>query len=242
MTMRRATFAEKTSTWIKRKPSQSPLVARYLPRFLETKKALPSYGFWKSCCTHIERHVGPIALVEITRSKIAAYKQLRLTEPISRHGNPVEGSLVRSSAVNREITVLVGLLNLAAEGGLLEKIPTTRRIKDSEDHLARERILEADEWKALMDASPRWLQRVIIGAYEACLSRIDLLLTLTSHEIHRKRPEAAVLKLLGGRNKTKARQKIPISPTLAEVLDELDREAKKVNEPSRRWPRLHARR
>ena len=76
-------------------------------------------------------------------------------------------------------------------------------------------------------ASPRWLQRVIIGAYEACLSRIDLL-TLTSDEIHRKRPEAAVLKLLGGRNKTKARQKIPISPALAEVLDELDRERKKL--------------
>lgn len=68
----------------------------------------------------------------------------------------------------------------------------------------------------------------IIGAYEACLSRIDLLLTLTPDEIHRKRPEAAVLKLLDGRNKTKARQKIPISPTLAEVLDELDRERKKL--------------
>ena len=148
------------------------IVARYLPRFW----VLPSYGFLNSCCTHIERLVGPIALDEITRSKIAEYKQLRLTEPISRHGNPVEGSQVRSSTVNREITILIGLLNLAAEDGLLEKIPATRRLKDSEDHLARERILEADEWKALMDAFPRWLQRVIIGAYEACLSRIDLLL------------------------------------------------------------------
>jgi hypothetical protein len=115
-------------------------VARYLPRFLETKRALPSCGFWKSCCTHIERHVGPIALDEITRSKIAEYKQPRLTEPISRHGNPVEGSMVRSSTVNRELMVLIGLLNLAAEDGLLEKIPATRRLKDSEDHLARERI------------------------------------------------------------------------------------------------------
>jgi len=72
--------------------------------------------------------------------------------------------------------------------------------------LARERILEADEYKALIDASPRWLQRIIIGASEGCLSRVDLL-TLTSDEIHRKRPEAAVIKLTGGRNKTKARQK-----------------------------------
>jgi hypothetical protein len=90
-------------------------VARYLPKFLETKKALPSYGFWKSCCSHLERLLGPIALDEITRAKIAEYKQLRLSEPINRHGNPV----------NREITSLIGLLNLAAEDGVLDKIPAT---------------------------------------------------------------------------------------------------------------------
>jgi integrase len=134
---------------------------------------------------------------------------------------------VRPSTVNREITALIGLLNLAAEDGLLEKIPATKRLKESEDHLARERVLEADECKALIDASPRWLQRVIIAAYEGCLSRVDLL-TLTSDEVHRKRASAAVIKIMGGRNKTKARQKVPISPALAEVLDELDRERKKL--------------
>jgi integrase len=202
-------------------------VGRYLPKFLETKKALPSYGFWKSCGTHLERLLGPIALDEITRSKIVEYKQLRLGEPINRQGNPVEGSHVRPSTVNREITSLIGLLNLAAEDGLLEKIPATKRLKESEDHLARERVLEADEYKALIDASPRWLQRIIVGAYEACLSRVDLL-TLTTDEIHRKRAAAALIKITGGRNKTKARQKVPISPALADVLDELDRERKKL--------------
>ena len=93
--------------------------------------------------------------------------------------------------------------------------------------ICRERVLDADEYKALIDASPRWLQRCIIGAYEACLSRVDLL-TLTVDELHRKRREAALIKLTGGRNKTKAKQKIPISPALAEVLDELDRERKKL--------------
>jgi integrase len=51
---------------------------------------------------------------------------------------------------------------------------------------------------------------------------------LTSDEIHRKRAEAAIIRLVGGRNKTKARQKVPISPTLGEVLDELDTERKKL--------------
>jgi integrase len=82
--------------------------------------------------------------------------------------------------------------------------------------------LDADEYKALVEASPRWLQWCIIAASEACLSRADLL-TLTDEEVHRKRIEASVIKIMNGRVKTKARQKVPISPALAEVLDELDK-------------------
>ena len=110
---------------------------------------------------------------------MAEYKKLRLTEPITRRGNPVvKDSHVRHSTVNRELTTLINMLNLAAENGVLEKIPATRRLKDSEDHLARERVLEADEYKALLEASPRWLQRCIIAAYEGCLSRADLTLRM----------------------------------------------------------------
>jgi integrase len=185
------------------------------------------YDFWKSCCSHLERLLARIALDEINRSKIIEYKQLRLTEPIIRWNKPVEGSHVRPSTVKREITALIGLLNLAAEDGLLEKIPATKRLKDSEDHLARERVLEADEYKALLDASPRWLQRVIVGAYEACLSTADLL-KLTADEVHRKRTAAALLKIMSGRAKTKVRQKVPISPAFADVLDELEGERKKL--------------
>jgi integrase len=214
----------------RRPPEPEPerlTVAKYLPRFLETKKGLPSYGFWKTCAGHLGRLLGPIALEEITRAKMAEYKQLRYAEPIQRHGKPVKGTLVSPSTVNREITTLVGVFNLAAEDGVLEKIPATKRLKESEDHLARERVLDADEHKSLVDASPRWLQRVIIGAYEGCLSRVDLL-SLTSEEVHRKRPETALIKIMGGRNKTKARQKIPISPALSEVLDELEKERRKL--------------
>lgn len=102
-----------------------------------------------------------------------------------------------------------------------------RKLKQPEDNCARERVLDAEEYRALLDASPRWLQRVIIGADQACLSHIDLL-TLVRDELHRKRPETAMIKVAGGRNKTKAKQKVPISPLLAEVLDEIDRERRKV--------------
>ena len=123
--------------------------------------------------------------------------------------------------------VLVGLLNHAAEKGLLEKLPAMRKLNQSEDDCARERVLDAEEYPALLAASPRWLQRVLIAAHEACFSRVDLL-TLTVDELHRKRPETAMIKVAGGRNKTKAKQKVPISPLLAEVLDEIDGERRKL--------------
>ena len=166
---------------------------------------------------------------------MAEYKQLRLAEPITRRGKPVKDSHVRASTVNRELTTLINMLNLAAENGVLEKIPATRRLKDSEDHLARERVLEADEYKALLEASPRWLQRCIIGAFEGCLSRADLL-TLTDEEVHRKRREAAVIKIMNGRAKTKARQKVPISPALDVVLDELEK-VRSLHAPNRVFTR-----
>jgi hypothetical protein len=46
--------------------------------------------------------------------------------------------------------------------------------------------------------------------------------------VHRKPATGAVLRIMSGRTKTKVRQKVPISPALADVLDELDREPKKL--------------
>lgn len=46
--------------------------------------------------------------------------------------------------------------------------------------------------------------------------------------MNRRRPEAALIKLTGGRDKTKVKQKVPIGPALAEVFDELEKERKKL--------------
>ncbi len=199
----------------------------FIPRFLETKKAMRSYAFYKACSSHLARILGAVHLDEITKTRIMEYKQIRQFEPIMRHGKAVAGSKVCESTRNREVATLVNLLNIAADEGVLDKIPATRKLREPEDHLARERVLEGDEYRLLLEASPRWLQRIMIGAYEGCLSRVDLL-TLTWDEVHRKRREAAVIKLVGGRNKTKTKQKVPVSPELWGALDELEEERRKV--------------
>jgi hypothetical protein len=169
---------------------------------------MPSHGFWKVCAGHLDRLLGSVPLDEVTRTRIAEYKQIRKAESIVRHGKPVEGTTVRPSTVNREITALIGLLNHAAEDGLLEKLPATKKLKDAEGEFARERVLDPDEYAVLLDNSPRWLHRVIIAAHEACLSRVDLL-TLTVDEVHRKHSETAMIKIAGGRNKTRQSRKSP---------------------------------
>jgi hypothetical protein len=80
-------------------------------------------------------------------------------------------------------------------------------------------VLDPEELEPLLDVSPPSLRKVIIAAHEACLSRSDLL-TLVRDELHRKSPATAIIRIAAGRNKTKAKQKVPISPALAEVLDE----------------------
>jgi hypothetical protein len=67
--------------------------------FLETKRARGLYGFWRSCLTHAERLLGLIPLDEITRSKMAEYKQLRFDEQITRRGKPAKGCHLRPSVI-----------------------------------------------------------------------------------------------------------------------------------------------
>jgi hypothetical protein len=83
---------------VKLDPPERLTIAKYLPVFLRTKKGTKSYGFWKSCGSHVERLLGLIPLDEIMRSKMAEYKQLRLAEPITRRGKPVKATVLK---VNR---------------------------------------------------------------------------------------------------------------------------------------------
>jgi len=189
--------------------------------FIVTKKKKSK---WKRqiCENHLKPFFGDMALSDIRRSTIMTYKDRRQDSPIIRHGQEVEGQRVCVSSVNRELAVLRQILNEAAEREIIETAPKVSQ--ESEKDRARDRILFDEEYRRLLDHSPRWLQRVFVGAYEACLSRSDLL-NLTWSEVNRR---VGVIKLEGGRDKTKVRQIVPISPELNEVLDELWQEHQRV--------------
>jgi integrase len=74
----------------------------------------------------------------------------------------------------------------------------------------------------LVFASPRWLQRVLIGANEAAFDR-GVLLGLTWDGV-----QDGLIVVKGGRAKTGARQRVGIAPALRVVLDELRAEYRRT--------------
>jgi integrase len=155
---------------------------------------------------------------------IMEYKNRRLSEPLIRYGETVDGTKIAGATVNREVSCLVHALNLAADEGLCESAPRVKKERET----PRERTLSDTEYKALIEASPRWLQRVMIAANEAALDS-GVLLNLTWESV-----KDGLVRVSGGRSKTGARQRVGISPALKEVLDELRVEYRRTPNTERR--------
>jgi len=190
-------------------------------RYLDLVRAKKSWSRDEQHCKHLTRLLGSLPLSQINRPRIMEYKNQRLGESIVRYAKPAKNgeAKVKISTINREIRCLLHSLNLAVDEELIENVP--RIHLDSERHLQRDRVLEESEYHNLLDASPRWLQRVFIGANDACLSRSDLL-GLTWDSI------GEIIKVRGGRAKTGVKQRTGISPALSIVLDELKAEQRQV--------------
>ena len=193
-------------------------VREWLDRYLDLVKNMPSWKTKKAQCAHLKRLLGSLPLQDVTKVRIMEYKNRRLSESLVRHGEPVEGTSIMGSTVNREVSCLIAALNLAADEGLCDGAPRVKKERET----PRERTLTDAEYKALLDASPRWLRRVFIGANEAAFDR-GTLLGLTWDGV---RDGLIVIK--GGRAKTGASQRVGISPALREVLDELRAEYRRI--------------
>lgn len=199
-------------------------LGEWLDRYLDLVKHMPSWKTKKAQCAHLKRLLGSLPLQDVTKVRIMEYKNRRLSESLVRHGELVEGTSIMGSTVNREVSCLITALNLAADEELCEGAPKIKKERET----PRERTLTEVEYKALLDAPPRWLQRVIIGANEAALDR-GTLLTLTWDCV---RDGLIIVK--GGRAKTGARQRVGISPALSQVLDELRAEYRRIPNTERR--------
>ena len=201
---------------------------KWRPRYLELVKHKKSIERDRRSCTKLAEFFGPMLLSEVTRTKVMEYRNSRLSDPIIRRGKPVKGSRLKASSVNRELACLKHMLHLAVDEGILESAP---RIKlDSEKKFARRRIVSDDEFSALLEHSPRHLQRALIGLYETAMRRGELL-KLTWNKVDER---AGVIRLLAEDTKEDDKRIIPITPDLAAVLNELKTEQRKLSNLAQR--------
>jgi integrase len=196
----------------------------WLKRYLDLVKATASYETKTAQCLHLKRLLGHLPLTEINRVKIMEYKNRRLSEAIIRYDEAVDGTRIKGATVNREVSCLVTALNLAADQGLCGGAPKIKKERET----PRDRILTETEYKAIVDAAPRWLQRIVIAANETAIDQGGLL-KLTWECV-----QSDLIVVRGGRAKTGARQAVGVSPALKYVLDELRAEFRRVSNTDRR--------
>jgi len=155
-------------------------------------------------------------LPEITPVEIERYKTLRLggMDRLGRHPKP--------ATVNRELACLRSMFNVARKG--LVHLPgggpnenPVSRVKFFDEHNIRDRVLTAEEFQRMLDASPEYLKPILHCAYSTGMRRGEIL-ELTWDRVDLK---GGFIRLKDTDTKTDAARNIPIGRELREVLRHL---------------------
>lgn len=159
-----------------------------------TKRFLPALG-------------GPTLLSNITEDHIERYLESR------RLDKGYQGSMVKPATVNRELAGLKQMFAWAIKKGYLEKNPAQYLRPDKEDNV-RDEILEPEQFAALQECSPSYLQPINYVAYRTGM-RGGEILKLTWEKIDLKN---GFIRLQAEDTKTREGRTIPLTFSL-ELLD-----------------------
>jgi integrase len=129
-----------------------------------------------SARTHIERQLGPVAIVKLTRKRLEQWHcDIAKSEPAVRgkRGQPAGvrkinlnlDSRKRSATANRVLTILKAALNHARNEGHVSSDAAWDRVRAfREVDLARQRYLSDDETRRLVAACPAHFRKMVMAA------------------------------------------------------------------------------
>jgi integrase len=189
------------------------LTCAYLPYSRENKRS------WDRDTRSVKRLATAFSgkrLTEITPADIERYKMLRQAS-VDSHGH-----YPKPATINRELACLKAMFNVARKGllhlpgGMPNDNPVSS-VKFFEEHNIRDRILTAEEFQRMLDASPEYLKPILHCAYYTGMRRGELL-ALTWDKVDLK---AGFIRLKDTDTKTDEARKIPIGRELREVLRRL---------------------
>lgn len=178
--------------------------------YLEAVKDKDSLERDQRSCKILVRELGDPLLIEITRMRIMKY----------RNDRRAQGR--KDSTINRELACLHSMLTLARDEDLIDSVPKFKM--ESEEKFARHRVVTATEYKDLLEASPRYFQRVLIGYWETAMRKMELLnLVWPKVDLTNR-----LIRIDWKGTKEKRKKSVPITDPLCEVLWELKAEQKRV--------------
>lgn len=131
---------------------------------------------------------GSSCLHEITPQTIEKYRARRLESGVSR------------STVNRELTILKKMFNLAIDWGLTANNPATKVKLFSENDTQKERILARDEEPRLLAEAPDYLKPILIMALHTGMRRGEIL-NLGWDQVNLELRQIFVRKTKNGKNR-----------------------------------------
>jgi len=179
-------------------------------RFLQVKAAKKSIDKDRISTQRLKDFFGDCRLEEISSSMIEEFKQSRLN-------NLTRGDKLTSTAtVNREVACLRTMLNLAADDGLLDRIPRMKLLAEHE----RDRKCSPEEFHEIYEKLPAHLRLPITFLSETGM-RVSELLGIRWKQVDFKRD---LLILQFGTTKGKAARQIPLSHVMRSVLEELKKQ------------------
>jgi len=149
---------------------------------------------------NLEPFFGDMHLKDITPLKIERYRAERLKGTITK------------STVNREITIMKRMFNLAIDWNFADVNPVLKVKLFSEKDTQKERILTEEEEEKLLKAVPDYLRPIIIAALNTGMRRGEIL-NLRWRQVDMKNRQIRVEQTKSGKTRT-----IPINDALFQEL------------------------
>lgn len=148
-----------------RDAKELPQLAAFVDRYLEYSKSLHRESTYEKSFSRVRKlveNLGSMRLDRISKQAVKLYAQKRLQE-------------VSPASVNRELSLLSSIMEYAVDLDLIQENPV-RKLKKLKEFPGRERYLNRDEVKKLLDACQALSERKGVGhnpiLYEIVLTAI----------------------------------------------------------------------
>jgi integrase len=159
-------------------------------------------------------YFGGKRLIDKTPALVSQYQAHRQAS-LSRFGRPV-----KPSTINRELAILRAMFNVARrgmlvlKGGVPEQNPVASRLAFAKEHNERDVVLSPEELERLLAVAPKWVQPIILVAYDSGMRRGEIA-QLRWSQIDLK---AHVVKLTSSDTKTDEKGLVPLTERLMRLL------------------------